>query len=203
VQLPIHTHVLQVWPRGSRSAGWRLIDDQLDGNPIPHYDALFYDNWARTVGWGGGQQCTFECYTYKVLGDTIRWVPFQVGDDYWLNYSYVACESLPGSADDGNERSDVALRVLGSPAKRGGGLSLRVTMSQAGRLWLAVFSLDGRLVRQLARGTPVEAKVSELQWDLKDQGGRPVAAGMYFVRMKAAVGGNRRVTRDTRVIVVR
>jgi hypothetical protein len=115
VQLPIHTHVLQVWPRGSRSAGWRLIDDQLDGNPIPHYDALFYDNWARTVGWGGGQQCTFECYTYKVLGDTIRWVPFQVGDDYWLNYSYVACESLPGSADDGNERSDVALRVLGSP----------------------------------------------------------------------------------------
>jgi hypothetical protein len=84
--LPGGTHVLQVWPRGSRSAGWRLIDDRLDGNPNPHYDALFYDNWARVASWGGGTTRTFECYTYKVLGDTVKWVPFRIGDQYWLGY---------------------------------------------------------------------------------------------------------------------
>jgi hypothetical protein len=203
VQLPSNTHVLQVWPRGSRCDGWRLIDDHLDGNTDPHYDALFYENWARVVAWGGTSDCVFECYTYKVLGDTIRWVPFQVGDECRISYSYVACDSLPGDVSDEREDRGCLLRVLGSPIMTGGSARLRATLPRSGRLWLAVYGADGRLVRELARAQSTNAGSERIEWDLRDQEARTVPAGMYFVRMKAVLGKENVPVRATRVLVVR
>ena len=81
-----------IWPRGRRSSGWRLIDETLDGNPTgpPHYDGLYYGNWARVAS-QNGSVVTFECYTYRVTGLDV-WSPFDPYEPepgYWLHYSYV------------------------------------------------------------------------------------------------------------------
>jgi len=46
---------------------------------------------------------------------------------------------------------------------------------------LAVYSVDGRLVRQLANGE-LGAGNHEFGWDLHDGAGQRVRAGLYFVR---------------------
>jgi hypothetical protein len=47
---------------------------------------------------------------------------------------------------------------------------------------IEVFDLGGRLVRTLVDG-PRAAGQASVAWDLRDQGGRPVDAGLYFVRL--------------------
>jgi hypothetical protein len=58
-----------------------------------------------------------------------------------------------------------------------------------GALELAVYDLAGRKVRTLARGHAA-AGTHSAEWDLRDQGGAPVGAGVYFIRIK--VGGESR-----------
>jgi flagellar hook assembly protein FlgD len=48
-------------------------------------------------------------------------------------------------------------------------------------LKVAVYNLRGRLVRVLSSG-PVEAAPGRLEWNGRDETGRPVASGVYFVR---------------------
>lgn len=48
-----------------------------------------------------------------------------------------------------------------------------------------VFDLAGRVVRTLEPGRSFPAGAHQLAWDGRDDGGNPVAAGVYLVRMKA------------------
>jgi hypothetical protein len=50
---------------------------------------------------------------------------------------------------------------------------------------IAVYDVSGRLVRNLARG-PHTVGLHAVTWDGRDQEGRRVASGVYFVRMEAA-----------------
>lgn len=61
---------------------------------------------------------------------------------------------------------------------------LSFTLPERGRIELAVYGVDGRLVRTLASGTagPGTAAVT---WDGKDEAGNRVASGLYFVRLVA------------------
>jgi len=49
---------------------------------------------------------------------------------------------------------------------------------------IAVFSIDGRRVRQLVSGV-VPAGTRQVTWDGRDDGGQQVASGVYFCRMEA------------------
>jgi hypothetical protein len=49
----------------------------------------------------------------------------------------------------------------------------------------SVFDLAGRLMRTLEPGRSFPAGTHQLAWDGRDDGGSPVAAGVYLVRMKA------------------
>ena len=49
---------------------------------------------------------------------------------------------------------------------------------------LAIFSVDGKLVRVLASGTKPMGRY-EATWDARDASGAPVASGVYFYRLKA------------------
>lgn len=49
-------------------------------------------------------------------------------------------------------------------------------------LSLAVYDIQGRIVRRLASGRQAEG-VTEIQWDGLDDGGRAVSAGIYFVKL--------------------
>jgi hypothetical protein len=62
--------------------------------------------------------------------------------------------------------------------------ALSYTLTRRGRVTINVFTLDGTLVRRLYSGVrdPGDYDVS---WDGHNQGGRPVARGMYFIRVVA------------------
>jgi hypothetical protein len=52
---------------------------------------------------------------------------------------------------------------------------------------LDVVDVSGRQVRSLARGLPI-AGSRQFIWELDDDGGRPVASGVYFCRLKTDSG---------------
>jgi hypothetical protein len=63
--------------------------------------------------------------------------------------------------------------------------TLAFSLSQGGAVELAIFSVDGRRVRTLLRGSQ-EPGVYRLAWDGRDDHGGSAAAGVYYVRLQAA-----------------
>jgi flagellar hook assembly protein FlgD len=73
--------------------------------------------------------------------------------------------------------------------------TLEYSLVNRGDVELAVFSVDGRRVRTLARGV-TEAGIHRASWDGRDEDHRAVGAGVYFVRLVTPQGDfNRRVVR--------
>src|SRR5439155_10233312 len=73
--------------------------------------------------------------------------------------------------------------------------SLRFTLPSRQRATLRIYDVSGRAMRTLAEGT-LEAGPHALDWNGRDDAGRRVAAGPYFVRLIAAGRGEmmRKVT---------
>jgi DNA-binding beta-propeller fold protein YncE len=65
------------------------------------------------------------------------------------------------------------------------GSHLRFALARAGTARLEVFDPQGRRVRTLWDG-PVSAGVQDIGWDLRDDSGRAVSAGVYLIRLAAA-----------------
>jgi hypothetical protein len=85
-----------------------------------------------------------------------------------------------------------------NPARDGVVLTLGVSSAEAGApVSVRVLDLAGRTVRTLTRG-PLSAHVHRLGWDLRDDAGGPVPAGLYFVHAKVG-----RLDATRRLIVVR
>jgi len=72
-----------------------------------------------------------------------------------------------------------------------GATRIGFTLGEPGRVTIEVVDVGGRRVRTLARGA-LAAGAHRLEWDGRDAAGRPVAAGVYFVRAEA---GDARATR--------
>jgi len=64
---------------------------------------------------------------------------------------------------------------------------LRFTLPKHATVSLAVFDASGRRVRQLAAGT-FSAGEHTVSWDLRDEAGRAVSAGLYFARFASEEG---------------
>jgi immune inhibitor A len=75
--------------------------------------------------------------------------------------------------------------------------TLSVFLDRDGPFVVRVFGADGRLVRTLERGAGPAAEV-RLQWDGKDDRGRPAGAGIYFFELRS---GNR--TRTQKAVLLR
>jgi hypothetical protein len=73
--------------------------------------------------------------------------------------------------------------------------TLRLALARSGRVSVCVFDLAGRRVRTLAdEARP--AGEAEVHWDGLDDAGRPVASGVYLVRLRSAgLDESRRVLR--------
>ena len=80
---------------------------------------------------------------------------------------------------------DVDFLAAAVPNPVRGRTSIRFGLARAGDARLELYDLAGRRVRTLASGT-MPAGPSAAQWDGRDQGGRTVAAGVYFVRLATA-----------------
>jgi len=203
--------VQMVWPRGVGSSGWRLLDGTLEGDPdpnaLPYYDVKYYENWARLESWQGNS-CVFVSYTYHIISPVDCWVPLdptaqQPLEPYNVNYSYVAGGCLsPASVDEVPEVQGLDLRAAGSPVCRGSNMRVRLTLRDAGQVWLGVYGVDGRLVRTLRDWMQMVVGATDVSWDLMDVKGRRVAAGVYFVRARERAGGVGRSVAAARMIIV-
>jgi len=71
------------------------------------------------------------------------------------------------------------------PNPAGARTTLRFAMPRAGAARLAVYDAAGRLVRELAGGV-YAAGEHVVDWDLSDNTGRTLNAGLYFARLEAA-----------------
>jgi hypothetical protein len=60
-------------------------------------------------------------------------------------------------------------------------------LARGGAVSLAVYSVDGRLVKQLVRGTR-EAGAYNVMWDGRDESGANAAAGVYWARLVTPQG---------------
>jgi hypothetical protein len=70
-----------------------------------------------------------------------------------------------------------------NPARQSARVSF--TLPTEAEIAIVVFDVTGRLVRTLARG-PQPAGQGDLIWDLGDDQGHPVSAGMYLMRARLA-----------------
>ena len=89
-------------------------------------------------------------------------------------------------------------RVHPNPAHAGGAIHFDIATGAARGTRLAVFDPAGRLVRTLYAGRSEEASNHTLVWDMRDQTGRRLAAGVYWVCLQ---GGGKSEAR--RLVVVR
>jgi hypothetical protein len=71
-----------------------------------------------------------------------------------------------------------------------GETALSFSLAKAGPALLGIYSVDGRRVRTLAAG-PRDPGTYRLVWDGRDDGGRLVSSGVYFVRLTTEQGGFR------------
>lgn len=84
-----------------------------------------------------------------------------------------------------------------SPSPARSASRLAFTLPSPSRARLAVYALDGRLVRVLEDGE-LAAGTHEASWDLRDGAGSRVAVGVYFVRLESGARVAQR-----RLVVVR
>jgi hypothetical protein len=88
-------------------------------------------------------------------------------------------------------RGDLPLPLLTAyPNPALGSAEVRFAMIRPGAVRLQVFDLSGRRVRDLLRGS-FGAGQHGITWDGRDDGGRPVAGGVYLVHLKGEEGSRR------------
>ncbi len=93
-------------------------------------------------------------------------------------------------------RPELALELSGSNPSRDGSARLRFALPERSAVELAVYDISGRRIAKLMSGT-CAAGEHEAAWRLSDDGGRPVASGVYLASLRV---GARQLTR--RVVVV-
>ncbi len=112
---------------------------------------------------------------------------------YWRCYAYDGTERGPlmeagsftveSTGIDNGAVSSVALKAA-SPNPFGDATTLAFELPKATRVEFSVYSVDGRLVRTLVSGDAGPGSV-EVLWDGRDELGRRVGSGLYFMRLVA------------------
>src|SRR5205085_10580236 len=102
---------------------------------------------------------------------------------------------------DGNGATDVPvtapdtrLRLLPGPNPFFGGTSLSFTLARSEAVSLEVYDFSGRHVRSLVHGR-LPSGARRVAWDGRDDGGRRMAPGVYFARLRTGA-----VTREARLV---
>jgi murein DD-endopeptidase MepM/ murein hydrolase activator NlpD len=79
------------------------------------------------------------------------------------------------------------LRLLADPNPAAGPVALRFTLPSPGRTRIRIVDVAGRQVRTLA-DRDMAAGRSAVTWDGRDDAGRPVAPGLYYVSLRTPAG---------------
>ncbi|TPW17381.1 MAG: hypothetical protein FD129_409, partial [bacterium] len=79
-----------------------------------------------------------------------------------------------------------AFRLVALPNPFQGAATIAFTLPVAGDVDLSIYDLSGRRVRSLRQGR-LDAGTQNIGWDGKDDDGRTMASGIYFVRLQSGV----------------
>ena len=153
--------------------------------PSPAQDHIVMKR--ETLGAGGMHRQTSTSF---VLFDTIGQCPigparqsssFWIADGFWpaVITDPLTVPDDPDSPNEDSAPSAFDVRFLG-PNPTPGSVRLRVAVSAAENVSLAIYSADGRLVKTLLDGT-LSIGWHAFQWDGLDGDGHRVSSGLYFV----------------------
>jgi hypothetical protein len=154
---PASDEVRLVWRVWTSADGW---DDEDCINPS--HGACQLDDLAVYLD---GELITFDGFE---PGYPVHWIP--VGD------SITAADDLPGRA---------LLTVSAYPNPFNPQTIIAFDLPQAAEVSLAVYDLQGRLVRRLVDARQLPAGRNQQAWDGRDDRGLTAAAGIYFYQFTA------------------
>jgi hypothetical protein len=131
-------------------------------------------------------------------GDLDLSVADEIADSIFVFYNGSSpATDVPGSGADVASAAAGTITLWPNPVRAGGVASLRLE-GMPGAVVVDVYAVDGRKVRRLWSGPLAGgAGAGELAWDGRDEGGRVVASGRYFI---AAQGGARTLTREVQLV---
>lgn len=115
----------------------------------------------------------------ETLNDSIG----HIASDHYAVYALYRKE-MPSSVDRGVSRSFLSLSIRPNPVVAP--CAIQYTLPVAADLRLSVYSLSGRLVRDLTDGRQ-GAGFHTAEWDGTDGNGRFLPSGIYFVRLSTSV----------------
>jgi hypothetical protein len=126
------------------------------------------------------------CFAYDLAqGPNGQWTPFT--NPYPNEHATGGAAWIPPSADvpehSGLGAGERLHLVLRGPNPTSSTTRLAVMSPQRERIRLEVLATDGRIMRLLA-DREQKAGSEELLWDGRDDAGRPLASGTYFVRLE-------------------
>ena len=91
--------------------------------------------------------------------------------------------------------ADLSLVAAPNPVRSdGGGVALFYRLPEAGEVTVTIHDVAGRKIRSIHSGRAEATGI--FAWDVKDDAGAPVSAGVYFARLHSAAGS------ETRTITV-
>ena len=171
------TGALLSWHDG-RNGPLDIYAQSLDGNGIPR--------WGTT----GIAVCTAAGYQFSSIvvndglgGAVLAWPDLRSGpsDVYAQRVREVGSLDVPMPAGAGL----LLAPPSPSPARADRGASIGFGLASAGAVRLSVLDVAGRELRVLADG-PRAAGEQSVHWDARDDAGRTVSPGLYFIRLRAA-----------------
>jgi hypothetical protein len=115
-------------------------------------------------------------------GAIITWTDFRSGSSDIDALQLLTVVATAGVDDPGPSREVLLAAPRPNPAR--GSLALRFTLPRTTRVDLAIYDLAGRQVRQLVSEAQAAGDHS-IGWDLRDDAGRAVGAGLFFARLDA------------------
>lgn len=154
------------------------------------WDASGNHNWPVRTNWSTGIVFPAgEALRFGISGGAGNYPASTV---CWSGYLVpTATSSVIPTA----ESPKLAMSAAPNPATRD--VELRFDLARSQAVVVGVFSVEGRRIRTLARGT-LAAGPHRVSWDGRDDRGTPVADGMYFARLEAEDGA-----RTTRIVRIR
>jgi hypothetical protein len=214
---PFPDDYLEVYVSGTRPfdnapGGTRASMAQMDSTEAPYGDIIaLYDNhcFIPTIS---ALDLDTENLFYDIAGDAdllahtpFDTVYFPVANEEHIHISAESAEWFLSEIEWGlfasvhGPDATVAGMVLhqNSPNPFTSSTAVRFSLARAGEARLEVFDVSGRLVATLLEG-PQPAGRGHAFWDGRDAGGRPVAAGIYFVSLSAG-----RESRSVKMLLLR
>jgi len=105
---------------------------------------------------------------------------------YFQPFWYFEIEKVANPSQDGAAGDPLSVnaapRVYPNPCNAGGA-DIQLTLSRPGNVAVAVYSADGKLVKELAPSHVENRGVYQVSWDGRDNSGRSVVAGTYLCRI--------------------